>query len=194
MLLGIIKQFNWVDILVIIILFRIGYIAIKNGLLWEFFKLLGTILAVYLSLHYYTLLSDMMGQRLPSIKEKAPLEFLDFLSFVVLAIIGYLIFVSLRIVFHRFIKMEAVPNLNKWGGLVLGIGRGFLLAGLITFMLAISSINYLRNSVNDSYSGRQLFKVVPNTYSWLWNNIASKFMTGEKFNKTILEVQKDLHL
>ncbi len=189
----IIKKFNWVDIFVIIILFRIAYIAIKSGLLVEFFKLLATIAAIYLSLHYYTILSDWIRQIIPITKEKMPLKFLDFLSFGFLVIVGYLIFVSLHLVFQRVIKMEAVPNLNKWGGFVLGIARAFLLGGLITFLFVISSIGYLKTSVNNSYSGKRLLKIAPDTYSWLWNNITSKFMTEEEFNKTILEVQKDLN-
>ena len=188
MLLDIIKQFNWLDIIVVIILFRICYIAVKSGLLVELFKILGTLLAIYLSLHYYTMLSDFFRNRIAV--KSLPLEFLDFLSFTVLAILGYLIFVSLRDLFYHFIKMEAVPQLSKWGGLILGMGRGILLGGLIIFMLMISSVSYLKNSVKDSYSGKRLFKVAPATYSALWDNLMSKFATKEKFNSTILEVQK----
>lgn len=194
MLLDIIKQFNWLDILLIIILFRIGYIAMKTGIPVEFFKFLGVIIAVYLAMHYYTNLSNALVQRAPVTKEKMPLEFLDFLSFLFLAIIGYFIPVSFCALFGRFIKMEATPNLNKWLGLVLGIIRAFLLASLITFMLVISSSSYLKNSVVNSYLGRRVFNVAPNTYTWLSNKIISKFMPGEKLNKTIPEVQKDLNL
>ena len=56
MIVEIIKQFNWVDIFVIILSVRVLYIAVKNGLPVELFKLLGTIAAIYLSLHYYTIL------------------------------------------------------------------------------------------------------------------------------------------
>ena len=190
MLVDMIKQFNWVDILNIIILFRIGYVAFKNGLTSDFFKFLGTIAAIYLSMHYYTLFSDWIGKQIPVAGDKLPLEFLDFLSFLSIAIIGYLIFVLVRIAFSRFIQMKAVPKLNKWGGLLLGIGRGFLLAGLLTFMLVISSISYLKESVASSYSGKYLLKIAPATYSSLWNVFFSKIMTNEKFNETILEIQK----
>lgn len=192
MVLDVITQLNWIDILIVILLFRIGYIAIKNGLPCEFFKILGIIAAIYLSLHYYTGLSDWVTDRMPVAEEKAPLEFLDFLMFLVLAIIGYLIFVILRTIFYRFVKIEAVRNLNKWGGFVLGIARGFLLVALVTFALEISSIGYLKNSVNSSYSGKRVLKLAPLTYSWLWNNLMSKFMTSEKFNQTIVEVQEGL--
>jgi uncharacterized membrane protein required for colicin V production len=193
MLLDILKQFNWVDIVVIILLLRIGYIAFKNGLLIELFKLLGTTLAIYLALHYYTTFSDWINQRLPILREKVPFEFLDFLSFLALAILGYLIFVLLRSMFYRVInKIEAVPQLNHWGGLVLGLARGILFNSLIIFMLVISSIDYFKNNATDSYLDHRLFKIAPATYSWLWNSFMSKFMPNERFNKTILEIQEDL--
>lgn len=194
MSLDILKQFNWLDILIIIILFRIGYSAMKIGIPLEFFKFLGTILAIYLAMHYYTSLVDWLMQRAHVTKERIPLEFLEFLAFIFLAIVGYLIILSLRVVFSHFIKMEATPNLNKWMGLVLGIIRGFLLASLIIFILVISSTAYLKRSVVNSYFGRRIVNLAPNTYSWVWNKITSKFITDEKFNETILEVQKDLNL
>lgn len=186
--LEIVKKFNWIDIFVIILLFRICYISIRSGVAVEFFKFLGTLVAVFVSLHYYTVFSDYLGSRF--VHKGMPLLFLDFLSFVILVIVSYFVFVSIRIVFHHLIKLEAVPNLNRAGGLVLGVARGFLLTGLITYMLVISSISYLKNSVEDSYLGGRFFKIAPATYSWLWDNIASKFMNAENLNSTILEVQE----
>lgn len=190
MLLDIIKKLNWVDVFVIIILVRIGYVAFKTGFTIELFKLLGTVFAIYVSLHYYTVISDTILRR-GATTEKVPLEFTDFVSFLLLVIAGYLVFVFLRSVFYRFIKMEVAPNLQKWGGLVLGMLRGFLCVSLIIFILVICSFDYSKDSVKDSYTGKSLFKIPPATYSWLWNNVTSKFMNNEKFNKTILEIQDD---
>ena len=192
MLLDIIKKLNWVDVFVIIILIRIGYVAFKTGFTIELFKLLGTIFAIYISLHYFTVVSDTLIRR-GATTEKIPLQFTDFVSFSVLVIAGYLIFVALRSVFYRFIKMEAAPNLQKWGGLVLGMFRAFLCAGLIMFMLTICSFEYFKNSVKESYTGKNFFKIAPATYSWIWNNVSSKFMNNEKFNNTILEIQDDFN-
>jgi len=190
MLLDIFQKFNWVDVFVIISLVRIGYVSFKTGFTVELFKLLGIVLATYVSLHYYTWLSDVIFYKGAS-SEKMPLEFSDFISFALLAIAGYVVFILLRSVFYRFIKMEAAPNLQKWGGLVLGMARAFLFVGLITFMFVTSSVEYFKNSVKDSYSGSSVFKIAPATYSWIWNNITSKFMDSEKFNQTVIEVQKD---
>jgi len=190
MLLDIIKKLNWVDVLVIIALMRIGYVAFETGFTIELFKLLGTLFAIYLSMHYFTIVSDTLIRR-QATTEKIPLQFTDFVSFLVLVIAGYLIFVFLRSVFYRFIKMEAAPYLQKWGGLVLGMFRAFLCVGLIIFMLVISSFEYFKNSVKESYTGKDFFKIAPATYSWIWNNVSSKFMNNEKFNNTILEIQDD---
>ena len=194
MLLEIIRKLNWVDLVIIILLFRIGYVSLKNGFSLELFKLLGTAAAIYLSLHYYTFCSDWVGGRTPFLKRGMPLEYLDFICFIALALLGYLIFMGLRFAFYRFIKLEAVPRLNKWGGLVLGAIRGSLLVSLITVALVTSTIGYLKESAVDSYFGRRLFRVAPAAYSWLWQSIFSKFAKGEKFNNTIFEVAQGLKL
>lgn len=187
-----IEHFNWIDIGVIILLFRVCYIALKNGLIAEFFKTLGTIFAIYISFHYYTPLSALIRSRIASGQETV-FPFMDFVIFVILGIAAYLVFVFFREAFSHFIKTEALPSVNKYGGLFLGIARAFLLIGLIMFTLVISSIDYLKNSVNNSSSGNRLLKIAPTAYTLLWDNVVSKFSGGDDFNKTILEVQKDFN-
>jgi uncharacterized membrane protein required for colicin V production len=184
MLLNILKQINWVDIFVLILGVRICYIAVKSGFPVELFKLIGTITAIYLSLHYYILLSGYIKGWL-SMGDRLPQEFLQFIVFLVLACVGYYAFMVLRSIFYRFLKMEAVSTLNKWGSLILGVARTALLASLIMFMFVISSVSYFNSSVKTSYMGKHLFMVAPDTYSWLWNNFVSKFAAGEKYNDTV---------
>lgn len=186
-LLNILRQFKWVDIFFIILLLRICYVALKNGFPVELFKLLGTTSAVYLALHYYIVFPDYIINS-AGVKN-IPLEYLTFFSFILLAILGYLTFVLLSRVFLRFIHIEAVSNLNKWGGLILGAIRSFLLISLIIFIFVIAPMGYFRSSVTNSYSGRRLLKIAPAAYAWMWNSIMSKFRTQEKFNDAILKIQ-----
>jgi len=188
MLLDILRQLNWIDFIVIILLFRICYAGAKAGFPVELFKLGGVILAIYLSLHYYTHLSDWVRERLPVADDKAPLEFLDFVAALILAVLGYLSFVLLRIAFCRFITIEAVPRLNKWGGFVIGAIRGVFLTGLVIFLLFISTITYLKDSVSRSYTGGYFLKVAPHAYGWMWDSFMSKFAPKENFNATVSEV------
>ncbi|PIQ87950.1 MAG: hypothetical protein COV73_01450 [Candidatus Omnitrophica bacterium CG11_big_fil_rev_8_21_14_0_20_43_6] len=178
-------QFNFFDFVIIIVLFRICYIAAQMGLSVEIFKLQGVIFSTYIALHYYTALSDLLYKRfLPKVM---PLEFTDFVVFVLLVAAGCLGFVGLRSVLFRFVQLNAIPRINQVAGLILGIFRGFLIVGLISFTLAISSVKYFTNAVKYSYLGSRAVNISPATYDWLWNNIFSKFSAQEKYNTTVAE-------
>jgi len=187
MLIDIFRQFNFLDIILLIVLFRICYVALKMGLPVEIFKLLGVLSAIFISLHYYTILSNLIQKQYSL--NNMPLEFMDFLISLILVVASYLIFVVLRSIFCRFMKMEATPKINKFGGLILGLVRGVLVIGLISYILGISSISYLARSVKYSYLGSRAFAIAPRTYTWLWSNIFSKFSSGEKLNPTVNEVK-----
>jgi uncharacterized membrane protein required for colicin V production len=149
----------------------------------QLFWFLGSIAAVYLSLHYYSSLAAFLGKRFPA--HGMPAEYWNLITFILLAVVGYLFFVLLQKLFARYITMQATPRLNKYGGLVLGAMRGIMVAGLIIFLFSISSVAYLQNTVSHSYAGQHLFKVAPATYTWLWKNIMSKFMTSEHPNTDV---------
>jgi len=188
MLINVIKQLNWVDIFVIVLALRICFISYKTGFAISLFKFLGTLTALYLSMHYYTWFSDQV-QRLPFTKV-FPITFLDFICFIVLMACGYTIFVFLRAMVYRYLKMEAVPALNKWGGLFFGIARAILVAGLVIYALRISTAGYFMRSAVKSFSGSYLSQIAPRTYSWTWYNLVSKFAVKEKFNSTVTEIEK----
>ena len=185
-----VKQVNWVDLLALILLVRIIYISPKTGLPSEIFKLLGTISAIYLSLHYFLVFSDFMAVKL--YLKFLPIDLLDFISFILLALCGYLAFFILREFFNRLIKMEPVAGVARWGSVCLGTLRGFLCAGLIISVLAVSGIAYIRNSINDSFSGSTMLKLATGVYSALWNGLVSKFATSEKINESVFNLSQKL--
>jgi hypothetical protein len=59
------------------------------------------------------------------------------------------------------------------------------------FMLTISSIGYLKGSVQSSYLGKRIFLIAPDTYSWLWNSIVSKFSSSEKYNEGVTTTSEE---
>ncbi|MCM8797140.1 MAG: CvpA family protein [Candidatus Omnitrophica bacterium] len=190
MLKDILLKINWVDLLALFILLRASYVGIASGFSKELFKLLGLVFAVCFSMHYFTALSDISRKYITT--KSIPLDFLDFISFVILAISGYCIFVLIRITFERFIKMEEVPVLSRLGGVILGLARGFLLTSLIMFCLFISTISNFKRNVVRSLAAPQVFKIAPATYRWVWNNIASKFTTSKEINDIISVIETNL--
>jgi uncharacterized membrane protein required for colicin V production len=187
MLNDFISRFNWVDIFVLIIIFRIGYVAMSTGIRTEVFKFCGVICAIYLSSHYYTALSDFFAQLVPG--SIIPLKFLDFLSLILLLIIGYLIFVLVRSICRTFVKLDSPSIINRWMGLALGIFRGYLISGIVIFTMVICGVTYFKNSSARSYFGKQLLEVQPGVYTWLWNNIGSNLIASEKLNPVVGEVK-----
>ncbi len=192
MLLNILKQFNWVDIVVALLLLRILYISAITGFVIELFKLIGTVSSIYIAFHYFIACSDFVMKRV-SQEQHFPLDFMDFLMFLLLAIVVYLVFIFLRKVVCHFVKMEAVPTLSKWGGLVLGFVRGTLAVSLVVFMLSISTIPYLKASAKGAYLGPRLFNIAVSTYSNAWNGFMSKFAGNEKYNKVVTDIQEDFN-
>jgi len=185
MALALLAKFNFLDFLILIVFFRICYIAVQTGLSIEIFKFLGVLFSSYLSLHYYTFISDFIYRGF--FPKKMPLEFMDFIIFVLLFVSGYLVFVGIRSVLFRFVQLNAIPKINKIIGLLLGMGRAYLVIGLLAFTLVISSVTYLSSAVERSYLGSKAFVILPQTYAWLWSNIFSKFSTQERFNPTVTE-------
>ena len=184
MLLDIIKQHNWIDIFVAILVLRICYVACGSGLPVEIFKTLGTFFALYLSLHYYVIFSDSFQGYLPI---EVPEKILYFVCFLLLALVSFQVFVFLRMFLHPFMKMDAVPDVKRWGGFFLGLIRAFLFSSWLLFAFKICPFPYLNSSVPSSFSGARLVNLAPNTYTWIWENITSKFMANEKLNSEVFK-------
>lgn len=180
------QQLNWVDILILIVFLRLIFISLKQGLGVEFFKLLGTLLASYLSLHYYLSLADFFKGYIGSIN--VPISFLQLLAFVLLFTFGYLFFWSVRVVTFRFMNAEVNSEFSKWGGSACAVLRSFLLSSLILFVLVLPGSPYFKNSVRYSFSGYHFSKVAPATYTFIWESIASKFNSGEKYNSAVQDI------
>jgi len=182
-MLDILMQFNWFDLFILILIARICYISVKTGFVVELFKLAGTICSVYLALHFYMSLgAKLQGNSFVII----PAKFFDFLCFLALVGLGYFIFFLLRTALYRFMEVKTMPALGKWGGLAVGIARSIFLASLIAFIFSISTVAYLKNSRDKSYIGSRISAVAPATYSWIWNNLTSKFSPKENLNTEAL--------
>ncbi len=62
MLTHLIKSINWIDVALAFLFLRVIFIGVKNGFITEFFKSLGVLTAVFVSLHYYSYLGRVAGQ------------------------------------------------------------------------------------------------------------------------------------
>ncbi|MFA5388239.1 MAG: CvpA family protein [Candidatus Omnitrophota bacterium] len=154
-------KFNWVDIFFIILLFRTGYISFKNGILPEFFRLIGLFLAFILSFNCYILPAGFLEKhaRLTGLKA-------DVAGFILIFLAVIVIFKLLAVLANKILGVsENVSLPNKAIGLSLGLARGVLLIGLIYVFLIHCPVDYLNKSAKDrSFSGPYVSRAAPFAY------------------------------
>lgn len=159
--MDIIAKFNWVDVLVIIILFRVSYVAFQDGLSHEIFPLIGAICTLVLSLHFYHSIAVGIQQNVV----KLSVALLDFISFVLLIVAIGLIFKLLRVVVDKVIKVTWHPLVEKFGGLLVGIMRAAVVASVILTVLALMPFPYLQRSIRDrSLTAMYFLRIGPSVY------------------------------
>lgn len=154
----IITRINWVDILVLIIVLRISYIAFQDGLSHEIFPLIGTVCTLVLSLHYYNKISSFLITNLA----KIPVGLGNFLSFFALIIVIGFIFKLIRSIVDKIIKITWNSLIEKFGGLFAGILRAAVVASTVLIIIALMPLSYLQWSIKDrSLVGMYFLRIGP---------------------------------
>lgn len=141
----IILQINWVDVLVLILLFRISYVGFYKGLASELIPAIGTYAALIIALHYYSRMAIYIADHTPLNEGYSRL----ICYLLLILIVKFLIFnVIESFLIGRIVEIHVVSLVDKIGGLILGIIRGALLVSLIIIALEITPIVYITDSVN----------------------------------------------
>lgn len=155
-----ILKINWVDIIILILLLRTSYVGFIQGLSYEILTLIGIITAVVLAIHNYKHVGRFFINHL-----NLPVEFSNFLSFLILVFGVIVIFRYIRNIFYRYAKLEIFPTLEKFGGLIFGFIRGCIFASLVLLILSLMPNDYIRKSIHEGSLGGTLFlKVAPTCY------------------------------
>jgi len=154
-------RINWVDILVVIVILRISYIAFQEGLSHEIFPLFGAIFTISLTLHYYNGIAACISNGFKWI----PLTISGFLIFVALIIgIGF-VFKILKTLLDKIIKVTWHPIIERFGGLIVGALRSLLAASIILLIIVHVPLSYLQWAVKDrSLTGKYFLGIAPAVY------------------------------
>lgn len=159
--MDIVTRLNWVDVLVIIIMLRMSYVAFQDGLSHEIFPLLGAIGVITLSLYYYNKLALYISQNLGNV----PIAILNFLSFIILVFAAAFVFKLIRVVLDKIIKVSWHPLIERFGGLIAGVAKASIVTSTILIILALIPLPYLQRSIRDrSVTGMYFLKIGPSIY------------------------------
>lgn len=175
-----IKGFNWVDLIILVVFLRILFVAYRTGLIIELFKLIGAFLAVFFSLHYYSRISDTISSVITLSAESA-----DVISLIFLTVVIIIAFKFVREAFFILFKIEPKSIIDKWGAMILGIFRASLISGLVIMILFFTSSRYIKNSVTSSIIGKKILNFSPRVYSSCFKGIVVKLFPKEKLNTSV---------
>lgn len=153
-------RFNWVDILVVILLFRTSYIGARTGLSEEIFRIIGILLGLFFSMKYYSALGTLLNTNV-----SLPQELVDGLTFFILILLCILTMKLVSLGLTKIVKLAFAETIDKWGGFVVGLFRGAMILSLLFMLFGIANVDYLVKSVEErSLSGPYIKQMAPNVY------------------------------
>ncbi len=155
-----VSSFNWVDIVALVVIVRITYIAIHKGFVIEFFKAAGTFSALFLSYHFYSSFADFFIRHISFLNKRICV----ITGFLAIYFLVYILFRYIREGITLLFKIEPHHIIERWIALILGALRGFLILGVIFFSAELLDVAYITRSVKTAVSYPAIKKVLPFAY------------------------------
>lgn len=154
------QRVNWVDVLTVILLLRTCYIGARTGLSEEVFRMIGVLMALYISMSFYSPLGSRINAGF-----SLPQELIDGVSFLILILLSMLSLKLVAIGVTKVVKLAFADKINQWGGFVSGLLRGAIMLSLLFTLFGILQVDYLVKSVEErSLTGPYIQKIAPYAY------------------------------
>jgi uncharacterized membrane protein required for colicin V production len=106
-----ISRFNWIDVLALIILFRMGYIGFRLGLSTEILKVVGVVGGFFLSFRYY----QALGGTFPG-RTFLRVEWVEALMMGSLFLVASMVITRGLRLLDRLVQLTFQARLNQIGG------------------------------------------------------------------------------
>lgn len=154
---------NYLDIIIgiILILFALG--GLKNGIIREAFSLVAFVAGIYGAMKF----SDMVGKWLGNIIEVSA-EWMSVISFIIVFVALAFIINWLGGLLAKFIQSLNLGFVDKIGGIVFGIAKGFLLVGVLILLLDFFGIKDVVKK--ETCEGSKLYKNSEKVAAWIYEN------------------------
>ncbi len=184
MITHLIKSINWVDAALVFLFIRMIFVGVKNGFICEFFKFLGIVVAVFVSLHFYSFLAAWMA-----VKTDLPWDYWDLAVFAGLWFAVTFFFKLFRDGILLLFKVEANhQGFDKYAAGIVAVARGILVCSLTIFLILLAHNGPVTRLTLHSYSYKITGRAAVSTYSFLYNNLVDKLFAGEHYNAAVAQV------
>ena len=182
MISEILSIINVVDIIVLGIFVRSIYIGYDQGLLVEFFKMLGMVFATFFTLHYFVTFALFLGKLLP-----LPMDMVVVVAYVIIWVVMIALFAVVRQGWMLGLKpFEKTFPYRVLGG-ILGAVRATFIVGMLFLVIFISSSTFFVRTARSSFSGFYLKNVAVDFYNFCYNGFIVKVFPKEPINEKVFE-------
>ncbi len=184
MLMHFLRSINWVDVGLAVLLIRIVFIGVKNGLIPEIYKIFGVFLGIIISFHVFSLTSAILASR-TSIK----VQTWEFLTFVFFCAGIYIAVKFLRDGLLLLFRVESNhQGFDKYAGGMLAAGRAIWVISCVLFALLLVRHDYIQSQTRHSLAFKGLGWAAANTYKAVYQNVIAKLFENQKYNSVVDEV------
>jgi uncharacterized membrane protein required for colicin V production len=187
MFMHFIHSLNWVDIVVLGLAIRIIFIGMQTGIMSEFMKVLGLIVALFVSFQYYIIVGGFI-----KLGGKIPDGFFIAAGFLVIWGVVTVVFKFLRQGLFALFTVQTITALDKWGGVLLAVGRFILTASMVMFVFLVTGNEYLQTKTADAFSRPYFVDVAPRLYKGLSDKFVSRVAPDLKYNSAVRDTLKVL--
>lgn len=126
---------NWIDVTLLIILLLFALRGYFRGFFREVFSLLGLAAGFIGAVRY----ADAVAAVIAPYWNAAPLIHKG-IGFIICFFIIYVLFNLAGWLLHRSAKAVLLKTVNRFGGIVLGLGKGVALAALVVFTVTSTTL------------------------------------------------------
>lgn len=166
---------NKLDIIIFILVLIPALFGLKNGFLRSIFALIGIITGLFLATNYNDQLSNAIGFI------KADPIILSIISFIVIIILTYMVFVAIAGKISRF--NFVTKTIDKILGVSLGILKGLIIASLI-LLLSSNTLNFFsKNEIETSKLYGSVLNIAPDVYSYMQKYFPNAHDFYDELNK-----------
>lgn len=184
MLMDFIKSFDWVDILLVCVCLRAVFVGFKTGFITEFFKTTGLIFAIFVTLHYFSMLTVLVSAQVKFFE----LPTVAILVFLALWFVVTYVFKLIREGLMMVFSIQAHPAVDKWGGAFLSLLRGVVVASMVFYVILLSYNPDVIRVAQDSLARQAVSHLPTGIYAGIFNGFVVKFFPGEKISNEALLV------
>ncbi len=169
---------NTVDLLMAIVITTIICTGWRRGIISEFVKLFGIFCTIFFALHYYVRFADVL--RVQFFGKNASTEFF---AFILLAILFSVTFIFISQGWVLILKLKPREVVDRYGGLFLGVLRGYFTCGLLFFALILVRHSFVTPEAQRSVSSVMFRHVATDFYEATYSGLVEVYFPEEEINE-----------